>query len=185
MESKPEKIDEVTISFGKHYNEIFEARDLFENQLLKFLKIIQDNLKLNENEWQWGWDCDGDYDVYNCHEDLSKNKPFFIDSKSRIYLYNNDSKEKYYALFGFSFDIENTGGGIVFFTSIAASEESKTDVLKELKPKEFKAKVLYDGEYILYGRNILRLENFIIEDAIKEVERLIKAWKDFNKKKAK
>lgn len=175
MESNP-LFNEVTISFGQHHKEIFEARDLFEDELLKFLKTIQDTLKLNK--WEMGWDCgNGSNDSYPNYEEFVNDKPFFIDNKSRVYLFNHNSKkQEYYALFGFSFDLENNGDGIVFFTSIAADEG--LDKALEDNLKDFKSKVLYDGEYIRYGCNI-PLKDVSLEDAKNEVKRLLKVWKDF------
>ncbi len=180
--------NKVTLSFAEHYNEIFEARDLFEDNLLEVLKNIHNQNTLELKKWQWGWDCDKcDSKEYDSYDKSLIDKPFFISRKSRIYLFNYDDKrEKFYALFGFSFDIEDKGRGIVFFTSIAASNGSDEVFLKKFlseKPKNMFLydKVLYDDEYILYGCNI-PLKDVTLEGAVKEVKRLIKVWEDFKKR---
>lgn len=184
MESKSTGyFNKVILAFAKHYREVFEARDLLEDELLKFLKIIQDNPELNKlKKWKWGWDCGNNDDEYENYDEFVKDKPFFIDNKSRVYLFDYDNKnENYYALFGFGFDLEKNGGEMVFFTSIAAQNGSKTE-LKDLKG--FKPQTLYHGEYILYDCN-MSIEELTLGTAIVKVNKLIDAWSGFKSKKGK
>lgn len=186
MESKSTKyFNKVTITFAKNYQEVFEARDFLEDELFKFLKNIQDTPELKElRKWKWGTECgasdsDNEFETY---EDFVKNKPYFIDNQSRVYLFQYDNKENYYAHFGFGFDLKNNGGQMVFFTSIAALEGSETE-LKNMKA--FTPQTLQNGLYIRYDGNI-SIEEITLEKAIGKVKILIKAWDGFlNRKKIK
>ena len=181
MQSKSEKyFTEVTIAFAKHHDNIFEARDLFEDELLNFLREIQGKLNL---KWHWGWDCrNRDPEEYSDYDELVDHKPFFINNKSRIYLYDYDAKKQYYAHFGFGFDIiKNKGRGICFFTSIA-DDEGDESVLKS--KGKFIRETLYNGEAMLYGYNI-SIEEVTLDQAVTEVNNLIKAWNNFKKERRK
>lgn len=173
--------DEVVLKYGEKYREMSEARDYFEEELCRFLKIIHECEQLNLKKWKWGWDCFYDEVEEDCYEKFMKQKPFMLDKTSRIYLFNYDTpKKNYYALCGFGTDIKKQKGEIVFITSIEAFNGNEDTFSGEYQG--FEVANRYDGKRVLAGPSI-SLNALTITKAIEAVNALCLSFDAFKKKR--
>ena len=172
--------NEVVLKYGEKYCEISEAREVFEEELCKFLKIIHecDQLELKRKKWQWGWDCCDDDAEKESYEDFLKKKPFMLHKSSRVYLFKyTEADEDYYAACGFGYDMNNGKSEIVFFTSIEPTEGADTGHYEKIaEKKSFKPAVRYDGVQRLVGSSTIPLRDLTLKKAISAVKELLAAF---------
>lgn len=174
---------DLTLSFAKDYQNLFEAKDLFEKELIDFIKSIQMTHPEKLNDWLWGWDTNTvGSNEYNDYEKFLDDRPFLIEIGSRIYLFNHNKNNKYYAHFGFCNDLEKKGQGICFFTGICPEGDDEGKLKNSNINKIFTPQFLYDDTCIMYGCNI-PTQKLNSKSAKEKVSELVKVWNSFKNRR--
>ena len=171
---------DVSFSFGRNMRNVFDARDVFDLQVLDILQELGTANGLDQN-WRWGWDTkydgdDCDSEEHKKYDEIRRSVPLFQDQWCRVYRFEYSPKEKYWAAFGIGYD--PGAGGCCFFSGVETLSNDQV-FARAAKEAGFAEPASHPNGWEVARRPPVPLDQLTIARATEEIKALKTQWQKF------